>query len=117
MSERLRLCRLDDVPEDGTNGFLVESGRGRFGAMVIRRAGKIFVYVNSCPHVGAPLDIRAGQFLNVERSHIICSTHGALFRIDDGYCVSGPCAGAHLIPLAHDLDGDDVFVTIPEREA
>jgi len=30
---------------------------------------------------------------------IQCATHGALFRIRDGYCVAGPCAGQGLIPL------------------
>ena len=115
MTAAVRLCALGEVPEDGTNGFLVETERGRFGAMVIRRRGELFVYVNSCPHVGAPLDLRPGQFLNVERSHIICTTHGALFRINDGYCVSGPCAGAHLIALDHEVRAGEVFIALPER--
>ncbi len=115
MSDALRLCALDEVPPDGTNGFLVETAQGRFGTMVIRRDGKLFVYVNSCPHVGAPLDLRPGQFLNLERSHIICTTHGALFRIDDGYCVSGPCAGASLMALAAEVRDGEVFITLPKR--
>jgi len=64
--------------------------------MVIRRDDAAFVYVNSCPHIGSPLDFRPGQFLNLERTHILCSTHGALFRIEDGHCISGPCAGDRL---------------------
>jgi nitrite reductase/ring-hydroxylating ferredoxin subunit len=114
MSDWRRLCALGDVPQDGTNGFLVETERGRFGAMVIRRSGAIRTYVNSCPHVGVPLDLRPGQFLNLERSHIICTTHGALFRIDDGYCVSGPCAGAHLLALENEVRGDALFIQLPE---
>lgn len=111
----LRLCALDEVPDDGSNGFLVETGPGRFGAMVIRKAGRVFVYINSCPHVGAPLDLKPGQFLNRERSHILCTTHGALFRIDDGYCVSGPCAGASLMALGAEVRDGAIYITLPKR--
>jgi len=110
----IRLCTVDEVPADGTNGFLVETERGRFGTIVVRQADDLFVYVNSCPHIGAPLDFNPGQFLNVERTHIICTTHGALFRIDDGYCVSGPCAGASLIALDAEITDGEVFITLPE---
>lgn len=113
-TDPIRLCALDDVPEDGTNGFLIETEKGRFGTMVIRQGERFYVYVNSCPHIGAPLDFKAGQFLNVERTHIICTTHGALFQIEDGYCISGPCAGASLIPLKATLDAGEIFVTLPQ---
>ncbi len=108
-----RLCALEDVPENGTNGFLVKTENGRFGAMAIRQEDNVHVYVNSCPHIGAPLDLKPGKFLNREGTHIICTTHGALFRIDDGYCVSGPCAGASLMALeAIEKDGD-LYINLP----
>lgn len=113
----VRICALQDVPENGSNGFLVETENGRFGAMVIRQGDEVFVYANSCPHIGAPLDLRPGQFLNREGTHIMCTTHGALFRIDDGFCVSGPCAGASLIALETTCRGNDVFITLPRPAA
>jgi nitrite reductase/ring-hydroxylating ferredoxin subunit len=91
-----RLCALDDIPEGGSNGFTVESSSGISLYMAIRREGRVFVYFNSCPHTGVPLDIRPGQFLSLDKGHIQCSTHGAKFRIDDGRCVSGPCPGQSL---------------------
>lgn len=109
----IRLCRLDDVPENGSNGFLLETDKGRFGAMVIRQGEAFYVYLNSCPHIGAPLDLQPGRFLNQDGSHIICTTHGALFRIDDGYCVSGPCAGASLMALDAHLEDGEVVVNLP----
>ena len=109
----MRLCALDDVPENGSNGFLVETEKGRFGAMVIRRDEALHVYVNSCPHIGAPLDFKPGKFLNREGTHIICTTHGALFRIDDGYCVSGPCSGASLMALEAVEKEGDVYISLP----
>jgi len=64
--------------------------------MAIRRGDDVYVYVNSCPHLGTPLDFTPGRFLSLDKTHIVCATHGALFRIGDGYCVSGPCAGKSL---------------------
>lgn len=88
-----RLCRLDDIPDGGSNGFVRETVDGLRGYMVIRQGDAVFVYVNSCPHVGLPLDLKPGRFLNADGDRILCTTHGALFRIEDGFCVSGPCVG------------------------
>ena len=53
-------------------------------------------YVNSCPHTGGPLDWIEGQFLDLNGQYIVCATHGALFRIEDGHCLAGPCKGKGL---------------------
>jgi nitrite reductase/ring-hydroxylating ferredoxin subunit len=37
-------------------------------------------------------------YLTRTGDHIICSTHGALFRPDNGQCVAGPCVGRSLKP-------------------
>ncbi len=78
--------------------------------MAIRRDDKVFTYINSCPHIGAPLDFKPGQFLDLAREHILCSSHGALFRIEDGYCISGPCAGKNLKPVSNAVDKGVVYV-------
>lgn len=90
------LGQLDDVAEGGSAGFLADTPAGRRFYLAVRRGGNVHIYVNSCPHLGTPLDFAPGRFLNREKTHILCATHGALFRIDDGYCVSGPCAGKSL---------------------
>lgn len=96
------LCRLDDIPEGGSKGFVVGgSERGSDGGakrpfMVLRRGQKVYVYVNRCPHNRAPLDFTPGKFLSHDGAYILCSNHGALFRIQDGFCVAGPCAGDRL---------------------
>lgn len=96
MSAGTYLCAVADVPDGGSAGFVADKDGCRRAYMAIRRGGRVHVYVNSCPHVGAPLDFRPGQFLNLARTHILCSNHGAMFRIEDGHCVSGPCAGRAL---------------------
>ena len=78
---------------------------------VVRRGTQVFAYRNHCPHTGSPLDWQPDQFLNLDRTLIQCATHMALFRIDDGRCVSGPCKGEALTPVA--LSVVDGWVEIP----
>jgi nitrite reductase/ring-hydroxylating ferredoxin subunit len=78
--------------------------------MAIRRRRAVFVYVNSCPHWGSPLDVCPGRFLDREGTHIHCSTHGAQFRIEDGLCIKGPCLGASLEPVSCAVRDSEVVV-------
>jgi nitrite reductase/ring-hydroxylating ferredoxin subunit len=103
------LCRLEDIPEEGSAGFVVETHGRRQAVLAVRRGAGVFAYVNSCPHIGAPLDYMPGKFLNLEKTHILCANHGALFRISDGYCVSGPCAGKTLSPIETIIVDDIVY--------
>ncbi len=102
------LCDLDDIDDGGSAGFIA----GATMVMVIRQGQRVFAYVNACPHIGAPLDFSPGKFLSADGSHIMCSTHGALFRIEDGFCVSGPCAGDALKPVDAAVRKNRVKITI-----
>lgn len=101
------LCPISDIPEQGAKGFEVE-GRGIFA---IRHQGRIFVYENRCPHRGVPLEWLPDQFLDYERNFIQCATHGALFKIDDGECIAGPCNGQKLQPVAFTLIDDQLVLS------
>ena len=90
------LCRLADVPDGGSNGFAVHWRGELLRFMILRRNDHVFVYANRCPHAGLPLDFTPGRFLDLAKTHILCTNHGAVFRIEDGFCVSGPCAGTSL---------------------
>ncbi len=104
------LCRLDDIPDGGSNGFFTETSDGRLLYMVIRRGHEVFVYVNTCPHTGMPLDFQPGRFLTKDGTLIQCSTHGAKFRIEDGFCVSGPCEGDSLTPVTAEIRDGRVYL-------
>lgn len=101
------LCRLEEIEDGAARGFTLGSGLDAEELFVIRQGSRLYGYVNSCPHTGVPLEIVPDRFLNADGSHIICSTHGALFRIADGHCVAGPCAGDCLTaaPVAVDAAG------------
>ncbi len=102
---------MDDIPEGGSRGF--GPARGGFtGLFAVRRGGKLFVYVNCCPHIGTPLDWMPDRFLTADGERVVCATHGAEFGIEDGVCVRGPCLGAALEPVMIQIK--DGIILVPE---
>ncbi len=91
--DEILLCRLEDVPDGASRGVDVELEDGTRRVFVVRRGDAVLAYQNRCPHTGSPLDWVPDQFLDREGRYVVCATHGARFRIDDGHCISGPCAG------------------------
>lgn len=100
------LCRLEEIADGQAKGFVFGEGLARREIFVVRQGRRVRGYVNSCPHVGTPLDFPADRFMNADGSYLLCRTHGALFEIGNGYCVAGPCAGKSLTPVAVELDSD-----------
>ncbi|MFN3627936.1 MAG: Rieske (2Fe-2S) protein, partial [Parvibaculum sp.] len=94
------ICALDDLDDPGARGFTLGSGKARRDIFLVRRDVAVFAYVNRCPHANQRLDARPGRFLTMDETQIICGGHAALFRIEDGFCTSGPCAGQHLEAIA-----------------
>ena len=92
------LCRLEDVPSPGAKGFEFSNGDTPFRGFVVRRGEELFGYLDVCPHSGWPLAVRDERRLTRERDLLICTVHGALFRIEDGVCVAGPCEARALEP-------------------
>ncbi|NOT15933.1 MAG: Rieske 2Fe-2S domain-containing protein [Methylotenera sp.] len=66
---------------------------------VIRFKGKPYAYVNQCAHVSVELDWEEGAFFSAQQDYLICATHGAHYRPDNGFCVMGPCKGKSLKPI------------------
>ena len=106
------LCSLDDLPEGSSRGFSIKSRSGYEDVFVVRKNGQLFAYRNSCPHTGGPLDWVPDQFLNLDGDLIQCATHDALFRIEDGRCVAGPCAGAALSPVPMKISDEEIFLLL-----
>lgn len=105
------LCRFDELPDGGTRGFPPAPG-GFTGLFALRRGERVQVWVNSCPHLGVPLDWAPDRFLTYDGSRIVCSTHGAEFRLDDGLCLRGPCKGDRLEAVI--VSVEDGLVLVPE---
>ena len=104
------LCRLDDIASPGSKGFSLGSGAAAREIFVVRNERGVFAYQNVCPHTWGPLDWVPDQFLSHDKARILCATHGAVFRIEDGHCLYGPCAGKNLTPVAIQVVDGSIFL-------
>ncbi len=103
------LCRLEEIADGQARGFPAPPG-GFTGLFVIRRGPGALAYVNSCPHIGLPLEPVPDRFLDRKREMIVCAAHGARFRIEDGECVSGPCIGEQLEAIELRIVDGEIYV-------
>ncbi|MBD8600874.1 Rieske 2Fe-2S domain-containing protein [Pseudomonas sp. W2Oct36] len=100
------LCDSAALMEGKSLGFEVDELR----ILAVRRAGQVYVYANRCPHRGVALEWQADEFLDASASLIQCATHGALFLIESGECVAGPCEGKSLRAIACDEDAQGIWI-------
>ncbi len=106
------LCKTSDIEDPGSKSFEVKIKRKTRDIFVVHKDGEFFAYYNRCPHTGASLEWQQDQFLDLDKALIQCATHDALFTIDSGECIAGPCAGDHLTPLQLSIQGDEVHLEV-----
>jgi nitrite reductase/ring-hydroxylating ferredoxin subunit len=87
-------------------------GRPIHALLLRNEDGSIVAYRNLCRHLPVPLDGGTGELLSDDGLHLVCGTHGAMYRVHDGYCVDGPCEGMALEPLTVRLDAGDLYVSL-----
>ena len=102
----IRLCAPQELAEGQSRGFVLD----QLNLLAVRRDGQVHAYINRCPHRGIALEWRPDDFLDDSRSLIRCATHGALFLIESGECVAGPCAGQSLTALKCREDAQGIWV-------
>ena len=94
------LCSIDDIENNTAKELSFRSGNDLYDIFIQNHDGNIYAYVNVCPHAGTPLNMEEGRFMEKSGKYLMCHTHGALFQLDDGLCVAGPCNGAKLQAVA-----------------
>ena len=72
--------------------------------------GALRAYRNLCKHLPILLDAGSGQYLTPDGRELLCNTHGARYRREDGLCVHGPCMGASLEEVPLLVEGDSLVV-------
>ncbi|RKZ84435.1 MAG: Rieske (2Fe-2S) protein [Gammaproteobacteria bacterium] len=101
------LCFKQDIPNYQARGFNIEINQDKIELLLVRQNARVQAYKNHCPHLGIPLNWQPDEFMSLEGSHIQCSTHGALFSLEDGHCIAGPCTGQNLTTLALERRDDN----------
>jgi len=107
LTERTLLCRDEQIGEATT----LELEYCGTSVVVVRHEGELHAYWNSCPHLSVPLNWGPNRFLDPSKQYLQCATHGALFQLDDGLCVSGPCMDDRLDRIVIEREGGDHFIT------
>jgi len=107
---RHKLCHISDITDPGSKEFSLKSGRQTIDLFIVRKDGTYNAYKNSCPHTGASLNWQQDQFLDLDNAFIQCSVHDALFEMDSGYCIAGPCSGSSLEELELIIENDDIYL-------
>jgi nitrite reductase/ring-hydroxylating ferredoxin subunit len=82
--------------------------RGGPKVILIRRGGVLRAYLDACPHYGGtPMAWRTNAYLSGDGAHLCCHSHNALFDIETGNCILGPCLGQSLtaVDIREDEDG------------
>lgn len=88
----IALCSTKNFKNNTTKGIT----HNQQHYVVVRKHERFYVYLNRCPHIGINLEYQADQFLDREEQYLQCANHGALFEIETGLCIAGPCSGQSL---------------------
>ena len=100
------VCKTTEIPVDGAKEIFVDGK----GVVIVSRDGQFYAYANWCPHLGIELNFMPDQFMDSDNHFLMCANHGALFEVESGSCVSGPCSGDHLKPVSLSVEGDDILL-------
>ena len=104
------LCPLLDIDDGSAKEFTYRNGNNIYDIFIQRQGEDAFAYTNVCPHAGTPLNMDEGRFMEKTGRYLMCHTHGALFLLEDGLCVAGPCNGASLQGIDIIVENGNVIV-------
>jgi len=106
------ICNSSELDPNTTRGFIISTEQGDLDLFLVKLESTIYAYKNHCPHLGIPLNWQPDTFLSIDETHIQCSSHGALFTLEDGHCVAGPCGGQKLEALVVEYRKDEVWLQV-----
>jgi len=108
----ISLCSTNDIPDPGSKSFQITNNDKQLDLFIVHKDSKFHAFINQCPHTGINLEWQENQFLDREQTFIQCSTHGALFEIETGNCIHGPCVGDSLTPIGLNIINNMVVLQI-----
>ena len=105
-------CNLSSLGDIDAKSIDIDPTDDSKRFFIVKRHNEIFAYRNVCPHTRAPLNWQADNFLSLDKNYIQCSLHGAIFRIEDGYCVAGPCARQRLTSVSFEIVDGNILLHV-----
>ena len=100
------VCNLDDIEHESAREFQKDGQP----VVVAKFDGQVHAYINWCPHLGIELNFMPDEFMDSDRQFIMCANHGALFEVESGHCLSGPCMGDKLVPVPVEVRGNEIWL-------
>lgn len=91
---QLRVCTRAELTQGEVKAVTLprgHDGRPREALVLLGSDGEPRAYLNRCRHLPIPIDGGSKQYLTHGGEYLLCGTHGALYRRDDGMCIAGPC--------------------------
>lgn len=110
--EEIVIATASEITDPGSKGLSIDLGDEKLELFIIKKDSSIHVYKNSCPHTKGPLDWAPDQFLDLDYNHIQCANHGALFEINSGLCIYGPCKAESLKALPFKIKDDNIYLIL-----
>ncbi len=113
------ICQQAQLVPGSTLEFEIIQDSTELGTMPLTgfmflHEGRPLAYLNRCPHLGIELNWMPGRFMDTDNQFIQCSSHGALFRPDNGECIAGPCQGDALTALEVRISDGQVQIRLTE---
>ena len=106
----LALCASTALVEKGrAHGFDVLHCGAPVRAFALRFDTRVVAYLNRCLHVPVEMDWNVDQFLDADKTFILCATHGASYEPLTGRCAGGPCGRGRLTAIDTVERGGQVY--------
>jgi len=101
------------VGELAAHSFEVKIRGKIIKGFVTSKGGQYYAYQNLCMHLPVTLDLNDSKFFTHDNQHLQCHMHGAMYEVETGYCVAGPCQGARLRALELKDEGTRLLIRVP----
>ena len=110
--KKYKACSLSELKKSRSYGFEIMVHGQEKRCFLVYHNNQVYSYLNHCPHTGINLDWMPHQFLDSNNELIQCATHGALFNIEDGFCIRGPCVGDKLHKVNNVILDDIIYLIL-----
>ena len=111
-SKKYFICPLEQLQKQRCLAWTKIQEDQQLECFLVYHKQQVFSYINACPHTGVNLNWLPDQFLDSSGKLIQCAVHGALFDIENGNCLRGPCLGRALSAVQNVIIENRIFLIL-----